>query len=881
MGNFLNKVRNTKKSRKNFLEAIAAIGASNRSNSLVQDTAKASSKNAKWVSAACWHNCGGRCINMALVQDGVVLRQKTDDTHPDSWDYPQQRSCLRGRSQQQQCLGPDRIKYPMKRKHWEPLTGGKKELRGRDEWERITWEEALDYVAAEFKHAKEKYGNRSFLIPNYTVGEGGRLLGAYGGYIRAGDTSSFGTFCLASKYIGTPNWGKLWGNDRYDLVNADTIILYGSNPVWSSAGSPSWHYWQAKEAGVQFVVVGPEYNVTAALLEAKWIRVRPGTDTAFLLGVIHTMLEEDDPQTNPIIDWDFLHKYCVGFDAESMPADAKLNENLMDYVLGKYDGLPKTAEWASEICGAPVNDIKWYAREMRKDKKVSTHHGYGAARCNDADDWPQLIIAVSAMGGQFGKPGRCCAGTNTAASASGGPGLVRQGETGLKVFDNIAKSTNEVDDVINVNQIWEAVLGKPFNHTGNGIGLEFAPGQTRQADIHVIYHENNAGFQSIPGVMKGIEAHRHVDFVVAHAYNFTTQAKYSDIVLPIITQWEAIGGVLGGILPSGQTRANREFINVYSQVIPPLYEAKSDQWIAKELAKRLGIDPDELYPIDEKQQFFNAIASTTCIAEDGVTSVPVATITEADIAEWGVEGTPQEGRIGIKELIEQGGYQVERHPGDNHIFIGYQEFIEDPEKHPLSSKSGKFEIYCQQKADMLNSLGYNNKQVWKPYPTYRAPLDGYESTFSDWEKKIKGEYPYQMYTPHYLRRSHTVFDNTPWTREAMTNPVFINAKDAAEKGIKQGDTVLVWTPYGKVLRHASVSQRLMPGCISLPHGSWVELDEKSGIDLAGSENVLMGWGRVSGQGTSGYNTVVANFKKYDGKPLKPDWEWPQRIVKLD
>ena len=54
---------------------------------------------ATWVTAACWHNCGGRCLNKALVKDGVVLRQKTDDTHEDSPDYPQQRACQRGRSQ--------------------------------------------------------------------------------------------------------------------------------------------------------------------------------------------------------------------------------------------------------------------------------------------------------------------------------------------------------------------------------------------------------------------------------------------------------------------------------------------------------------------------------------------------------------------------------------------------------------------------------------------------------------------------------------------------------------------------------------------------------------------------------------------------------------
>ena len=81
-------------------------------------------KNGTWITAACWHNCGGRCLNKALVVDGVVVRQKTDDTHEDTPDYPQQRGCLRGRSQRQQVFGADRLKYPMKRKNWQPGGGG-------------------------------------------------------------------------------------------------------------------------------------------------------------------------------------------------------------------------------------------------------------------------------------------------------------------------------------------------------------------------------------------------------------------------------------------------------------------------------------------------------------------------------------------------------------------------------------------------------------------------------------------------------------------------------------------------------------------------------------------------------------------------------------
>ena len=115
----------------------------------------------EWIPVTCWTDCGGqRCVNRVKVVNGNLIRQRTDDSGEDTFDNPQLRACGRGRSLRWQMTSADRIKYPMKRKHWEPLTGGQKELRGADEWERISWDEALDYVAAELENAKANYGNK-------------------------------------------------------------------------------------------------------------------------------------------------------------------------------------------------------------------------------------------------------------------------------------------------------------------------------------------------------------------------------------------------------------------------------------------------------------------------------------------------------------------------------------------------------------------------------------------------------------------------------------------------------------------------------------------------------------------------------------------------
>ena len=274
----------------------------------------------KWITAPCWHDCGSRCVNKVLVKDGIVVRQKTDDSHPDSPEYLQQRSCPRGHSQRQQVLNEDRLRYPMKRVHWEPITGGDTSLRGEDQWERISWDEALDYIANEIKHVKETYGNRAIYKPDCT-GDGDEIaavLNSYGGFTGTWSPMSFGTWALtAMRVAGPPSWFPvpssyaimMWGgsNDRLDLVNCDHIVMLSSNPAWTAPGMAPAAIRAAKDAGAKFISIDPFHNDTITMTDAEWVPCRPGMDTALMIGVAHAMLEKDAEED--LIDWDFLHKY--------------------------------------------------------------------------------------------------------------------------------------------------------------------------------------------------------------------------------------------------------------------------------------------------------------------------------------------------------------------------------------------------------------------------------------------------------------------------------------------------------------------------------------------------------------------------------------------
>ena len=555
-----------------------------------------------------------------------------------------------------------------------------------------------------------------------------------------------------------------------------------------------------------------------------------------------------------------------------MPANAKVNENFYDYLMGAYDGTPKNAEWASPITGTPVEDIRWYADMMRKSNDVMHLRSNAAFRCNDSDNLLQLYTTISLMGGHMGKPGNCCdcAYHGTVGSPKNDPiFLAGSGNAGGVAYANPQFS------VVNDDEQWKMVLEGKFNNTGNIVFGVLLPESQETADIHMIVMDGVAVINTHLDTNNAIRALRKVDFVVATARQYTAQAQYADVVLPIVSEWET-----NGMRNAATWYANREALVIGRKVCQPMFEAKTEQEVGYGLAKAMGLDADAMYPTSEDQQWYNLLSTTTMRDEATGQWGPMFSFTAEDIAGLNAVGTPQDGFMPVSEILEKGIYKVTRRKGDGYTYYGYQNFIKDPEANPLGSTSGKFEIYSQVKADMLNAAGRTKDYTWKPYPSYKVPVNGYEETFVD--GKIggeKGEYPYQVFNPHYLRRSHTQYDNLPWLRHAFANPVFISAADAAEKGVSDGDWVRVYNQYGSILRPASVTQRMMPGVIAVPHGPWVDIDPETGYDRAGTDNILTA-PVSSGCGTAGYNSTLVNFEKYSGK-LPDDYTLEPRVPAID
>jgi anaerobic dimethyl sulfoxide reductase subunit A len=887
MTKYIDRVKRKGLSRRNFVKTTAASAAlvalagcvPSASNTVTETPEDAVVKpdlvNGKWITAPCQMSCSTRCINKVYVVDGVPIRAKTDDTHPDSPNYPQQRGCVKGRANRQYITGADRFKYPMKRKSWQPGGGNNvhPELRGLDEWERISWDDALDMVAREFKRIKDVYGNLSLCSPvlkslRVSNRYASIIFNAMGGCVTVWGQQSKGGFPV----VGYAMKGAFdnEAQDRIALRKAKLLVFFAANPIWSASGSNTSYIRHAKDAGCKVITVDPWFSPSAQGIADQWIPVRPGTDAALLAAVAYYMIE------NNLQDQDFLDKYALGFDADHMPEGEEGNENFRDYILGKYDGTPKTPEWASEICGTDPDIIRDLAQQMGTAKPMAIKSGQAAARTYCGAQFAQMFYTVGWMTGNIGQLGGEVSGVAGQSGVQGGSGLVR---LGANIFGKLApKNTvcteprgggNLEKGVYDESQYYGIAYAELWDAIITGSHTDFTRGM-HDCNIKCISKMDiGAPMNQLINSNRMIEALRmkdKVEFIVTADFFMTTDCLFSDIILPASTMWEREGGFAEA--------CGREALMVGSKVIEPYFESKEDWWIDQELAKRLGIDISVVNPPYPEADYPTRVATSTVIGTEGTDMEPLVTITQADIDKWHLDMEPQIGRITMDEIYEQGGYQFERQDNDAFMMTPHMSFIEDPIANPLATTTGKFEIFSRTLAERMDKF---HSTPIEPIAKYVPAKEGYEETFSNWTNKIKGEYPFQMASPHVLRRAHCAYDNVKSLNEIFADACIMNAVDAEVLGLKTNDTALIASIHGKAIRRIQATNRIMPGVVLVGQGRWTDLDDKTGIDMNCNVNILTG-GYLIGEGSCAYNTVCVKIEKYSGTPLDPDYKRPQRVM---
>ena len=828
----------------------------------------------EWKTHSCWLSCGGRCVNRSYVVEGCVLRQSPDNTHPDLPDFPQQRGCARGRSLRHAVFAADRLKYPLKRKHWQPGGGSASngQLRGRDEWERISWDEALDYIAGEVTRIKRDFGMKSILSVGYEIRTlidrmyYAPSLSAYGGCTFTWGQASQGAFPLVSNMMkGSFDLGRMDYSDQFALREADLVVMWGHNPSWSIMGNTSYQYLQAKKAGVRFIFVDPWCNPTMQALADEWVPIRPGTDTALLLAVAYVLIREE------LQDQAFLDRYCIGFDADHMPAGVSPEGNFKDYVLGTFDGCPKTPEWAQPICGVPADCIEWLARQMGSVDRLTLRASQAPARTDNGATFVQAFYTIGWMCGACGRPGAEVSAGAGGYVGFGGPALVEAGDRGVtwpvnpiceqpRGAGQLAAGNYDPDKYygIAMAEMWDAVVEGEFTNFGHG---------KEPIDIRMLWKIGEGGrINQNPAFNRAVEAYRAVEFVVASDLWFTSDCRYADIVLPSTSFWETDGFV--------QPKTNRELLYYTSKIHEPMFECREDLQTEGELARRWGIDPCVVNPLPIREMGLRQVLGARVAIAAGNAEreyEPLVTVTQEDLDVLGVEGEPQVGRIPLPEFLETGVYQVPRAAGDEFVHVRYADYLADPEAHPVHTESGKFEIYCAAISRQYAQFGLSKLA---PIAQYVPAHEGYEDTFADWNSQVKGEYPYQNLGIHFIGRAHQAFDNVAQLRELFPYDVMMNILDAQACGVKAGDTVLVESPHGRILRRVRVTSLLIPGVVLLGEGAWSDVDD-DGIDRSGNPNSLER-STLSGEGQCTWNSSVCRVLPWDGEPLPPDYRSSDR-----
>ncbi|MEA5660477.1 MAG: molybdopterin-dependent oxidoreductase, partial [Cutibacterium granulosum] len=280
-------------SRRTFLKWSGAVGGAAALVPAIASTGSADAESpSRLVWNACLANCQSRCPLRLEVKDGAVVRVLPDSTGSDEFGDFNIRACVRGRNQRERIYSPDRIKHPMRR------IGA----RGAGQWKQISWDEALDEIAAKMKQIKAKYGNEAIWYHYGTGSTGGnitkrgswtRLIDLYGGHL-----GFYGDYSAAQLEAATPyHYGRFLGSNSFqDARHSKLQVMFGNNPLetrMSGGGELAVTQKTRKEYNIRTIVIDPRYSETAVTLADEWIPIRPGTDAALIAGLIHTMITEN------------------------------------------------------------------------------------------------------------------------------------------------------------------------------------------------------------------------------------------------------------------------------------------------------------------------------------------------------------------------------------------------------------------------------------------------------------------------------------------------------------------------------------------------------------------------------------------------------------
>jgi biotin/methionine sulfoxide reductase len=464
-------------------------------------------------------------------------------------------------------VGRNRVHRPAVRRSWlEGGPGSAGERRGSDPFVEVEWDQARDLVAAELDRVRTRFGNEAIYGGSYGWASAGRFhhaqsqlhrfLACIGGY-----TASVNTYSLAAAEVIIPH---VVGVDFDDLQSAQTswpviavhcelFVAFGGVPLkntqvqYGGHGRHTTRGWveTCRERGVRFVNVSPIRDDLVDTAGAEWWPVRPNTDTALMLGLLHTLVAED------LVDDALIDRYCTGWD------------RLRSYVMGE-DGPATSAGWAAAITGLEAERIRALARAMASHRTMITV-AWSVQRADHGEQPYWAAVALAAALGQVGLPGGGF-GFGYGAVGTVGNGAAR------RPLPRLGRPPNSVADFIPVARIADMLLhpGEPFDYDGRRLVYP---------DIRLVYWAGGNPFHHHQDLNRLGRAWARPETVVVHEAFWNPLARRADVVLPATTMLERED--LGGA-------PDDDHLFWMAPAIPPVGEARDDYDILSGLAARLG-----------------------------------------------------------------------------------------------------------------------------------------------------------------------------------------------------------------------------------------------------------------------------------------------------
>jgi biotin/methionine sulfoxide reductase len=678
---------------------------------------------------------------------------------------------------------PTRIRQPMVREGYlRDGAGSDRAQRGVEPFVPVSWDKALDLTAQALAETKARHGNSALFGGSYGWSSAGRLhhartlvrrfLFAFGGCVDQTTNYSWGAAqVLLPRVIGS--FDAVAGKNtswRSVVEHTKLFVAFGGLNLKNAqvaSGGPGQHTtekWlrEAAAAGVEFVIFSPLRDDAPAFLNARWIATRPGTDTALMLALIHTLAAEGRH------DRAFLERYCVGF------------ERLLGYVAGETDKQPKDADWAAAITGVEAKTIRELARRLATTRSLLSAT-WSLQRGDHGEQPYWALIALASCLGQIGLPG---GGFGFGHGSINGVGEPRPEVPS----PSLEMGKNPLGLAIPVARIADMLLepGKTIDFDGRTVTYP---------DIRLVYWAGGNPFHHHQDLNRLLVAWRKPEHIIVHESWWTATARHADIVLPATTTLER-----NDIGANGRDR----FVVAMKKVIEPVGEARDDFAIFEDLAQRLGLGKSFSGGLDENawlrrlyDRFREAAARQNIALPD-------------------FDGFWEQGYVELPV------------PDDDYLMLG--EFRRDPALHRLATPSGRIELY----SETIAGFGYDD---CPGHPAWLPP--------AEWLGAPEAKrFPLHLLTSQPSGRLHSQMDPGPVSRRTKIGgrePLTINPRDAAARGIRGGDIVRVFNDRGACLAGAVVSESVMPGVVVLPTGAWYDPavpGEAGTLEIHGNPNVL-------------------------------------------